>query len=223
MDRLLPRLAISLPETDQPSLTPADLFDNTFDHYWLEVGFGYGEHLATQAANNPDTGIIGSEVYKNGIASMLAHLTGTHVDGLPEGEEPKIHATREDNVRVYPEDVRAVLPHLKDASFDRIFVLFPDPWPKKRHAERRFIGPENLPVLARLLKDGGELRVASDDMSYIRWALQHLMADPNFVWQAETRSDWLTPPEDWVPTRYEQKARSQGKKPVYLRFTRISR
>ena len=205
MDDLLPDVAV--PDGDAP-LDPAALFAKPVSAVWLEIGFGGGEHLAGQAATHPDIGIIGCEVFLNGVARLLSLIDGTPA---------------EETVRVCHGDVRALMPRLPEAALDRVFVLFPDPWPKTRHAKRRFIGLDSLPQLSRLMKDGAELRVASDDMSYIRWSLMHLMNHPDFVWTAEGPDDWLGRPADWVPTRYEQKALHQGRTPVVLRFVRKPR
>ena len=208
------------PLNDGEIVDPAALFPEKRSAVWLEIGFGGGEHLAEQSKRHPDVSFIGAEVYLNGVTSLLAHLTGTEGTGdVPE--DVGLAAGRVDNVRIYDDDARDLFSHFKDASFDRVYVLFPDPWPKKRHADRRFIGPDNLPVLARLLKKGGQLRVASDDMNYIRWSLRHLMNDLRFSWTAGTADDWRKPPADWVETRYEQKALKKGAKPVYLTFERV--
>ncbi|MBF0562853.1 MAG: tRNA (guanosine(46)-N7)-methyltransferase TrmB, partial [Alphaproteobacteria bacterium] len=131
LETLLPRLAIPRPAAGV-GLDPWALFPEPLRAIWLEVGFGGGEHLAAQAGAHPDVGLIGCEVFVNGIASLLRHLD---VDGL-------------ENVRVFPDDARLLLPALPERSLERIFVLFPDPWPKKRHAHRRFIGPATLDLLA---------------------------------------------------------------------------
>ena len=162
-----------------------------------------------------------AEVFLNGVASLVAHLAGAH-ENADLADNASIAPERTDNVRIYNDDVRPLLNVLPDASLDKIFVLFPDPWPKKRHASRRFIGPTNIPKLARLLKEGGELRVASDDMNYIRWSLEHLCASPYFTWTAKSSQDWKNPPADWVNTRYEMKAYAAGRKPVYLIFKRTN-
>jgi len=202
MDTLLPRLAIALPAAGK--LDPGSLFPNNPAQLWLEIGFGGGEHLAEQARTHPDVGLIGCEVFLNGIATLLAQLS---TGGL-------------DNVRLYPEDARDLLDALPDASLDRVFLLFPDPWPKRRHADRRFIQPANLDLLARLMKPGAEFRAASDDPTYIGWALAHLMRHPAFAWTARGPADWRTRPADWPQTRYESKALREGRQPVFLRFTR---
>ena len=202
IDTLLPRLAITLP--DKVKLDPKSLFPHNPAQLWLEIGFGGGEHLAEQARTNPDAGLIGCEVFLNGIATLLAQVSA---GGL-------------DNVRLYPEDARDLLDALPDASLDRVFLLFPDPWPKRRHADRRFIQPANLDLLARLMKPGAEFRVASDDPTYLGWALAHLMRHPAFAWTARGPADWRDRTPDWPGTRYESKALREGRRPVFLRFTR---
>lgn len=204
LETLLPRLAI--PKPDAP-IAPATLFAHAPDRIWLEVGFGGGEHLADQATAHPDVGFIGSEVFLNGIGGVLK----------------PIDAGKLTNIRIFPEDVRFLLPALPTASLERIYVMFPDPWPKSRHAKRRFIGPANLPELSRLLRDGGELRVASDHPIYVRWCLQHVPVHPDFTWAVSGPDDWRQRPADGFPTRYEQKAIAAGRPPHYLRFIRRPR
>ncbi|HVJ34410.1 MAG TPA: tRNA (guanine(46)-N(7))-methyltransferase TrmB [Terriglobia bacterium] len=208
MEELLPRLTIALPEDGSP-LDPASLFPCKMDDIWLEIGFGGGEHLAAQAAAHPKIGFIGCEVFVNGIASLLGHLD--HQRGEGQGS---------DNVRIYPEDARDLLARLPERSLGRLFLLFPDPWPKARHARRRFVNPGNLDLLARLLKPGAELRIGSDDPTYIGWALAHASNHPAFTWLAQSAADWQQRPADWPPSRYEQKAIRQGRQPAYFRFRR---
>ncbi len=203
LDDLLPDLRIALPPEGE-KLDPAALFDPPRARLWLEIGFGAGEHLAWQAAHHPDVGIIGSEVFVNGVASLLRHVRD---DGLA-------------NVRIHDDDARALVAALPDASVERVFLLFPDPWPKLRHAGRRFVGPRNLAALARIVADGGELRIASDDVTYQRWALQQMRLCPDFVWQVTGPTDWRERTDDWPPTRYEQKALAAGRTPIYLRYRR---
>jgi tRNA (guanine-N7-)-methyltransferase len=168
---------------------------------WLEIGFGAGEHLAWQALENPETVMIGCEVYRNGVAALLGQI-----------ERQKIS-----NIRIWPEDARDLMDRLPDRSIGRAFLLFPDPWPKSRHAERRFVGPANLDSLARILVPGAEFRVASDDPTYLDWVLEHLPAHPAF----EPLANGGGRPADWPPTRYEQKALSHGRQPGYFRFRRL--
>ena len=206
LETLLPTLKIAAPAPGE-TLDPCGLFAARPASVWLEIGFGGGEHLAAQAHAHPDIGFIGSEVFLNGVAGVLKHIDTNGVR----------------NVRIFNDDVRRLLPHLPDASLGRIFLLFPDPWPKARHAKRRFISTAMLDELARLLVDGGELRVASDHPVYVRWCLQHAPIHPDFVWPVTGPDDWQARPSDGFPTRYEQKAIEAGRPPVYLRFVRRPR
>src|SRR6201996_723667 len=185
-----------------PGTNPISQFPNGVQTLWLEVGFGAGEHLVWNAANNPHIGMIGAEPYEMGVAKLLTKLEETNLN----------------NVRIYEGDGREIIEALPDASLDRFFLLFPDPWPKTRHHKRRFLQVAMLDELARVLKPGGELRFATDDKSYLPYALERLMAHPAFVWLAEGVSDWLSRPSDWPPTRYETKA-IKGP-PAFLRFMR---
>jgi tRNA (guanine-N7-)-methyltransferase len=204
LDEGLPRLRIAAPER---IFDPRSLFDFPVEQVWLEIGFGGGEHLAAQAAANPQVGLIGSEVFVNGIASLLRHVASRAVG----------------NVRLWPDDVRQLLPFVAEASVARVFLLFPDPWPKQRHAERRFVGAANLDALARVMMDGAELRVASDDANYIAWSLEQLRAHPDFAERQDPPGVSDQPPDDWFATRYEQKARKVGRPCQYLRFWRTAR
>ena len=198
MDSLLPKLRL----TNEQDLTQA--FDN--DHpLWLEIGFGGGEHLAFQAEQNPDVNIIGVEPFVNGVASLLKRLA----------------ANGARNVRIYPADVRPFLPVMPEGAFTRIFVLFPDPWHKSRHNKRRLLQLETLNHFARLLKPGGQLRLATDDVGYLRWILERMMGHPAFDWQVDGPAQWRQRPADWPPTRYEQKGLENGRVPTYLQFLRL--
>ena len=187
-----------------PDRAPLDL-DALFDGapVWLEVGFGGGEHLVHQAKGNPEVGIIGCEPYINGVAMLLG----------------KIREAGVSNLRVHPGDARDLFDVLPEASLDKAFLLYPDPWPKKRHHRRRFVTPEHLDPLARVLKPGAEFRVATDIPDYVRQTLQEV-PKAGFDWLAERPADWRTPWEDWIPTRYEQKALREGRVPHYLTFRR---
>ncbi|MCA8895514.1 MAG: tRNA (guanosine(46)-N7)-methyltransferase TrmB, partial [Amphiplicatus sp.] len=174
------------------------------DETWLEVGFGGGEHLAWQAAQNPRVGVIGAEPFINGVAKLLVHVDE---QGL-------------ENVRIHFGDARPLMEALPDASLSRIFVLHPDPWPKKRHYKRRMISPWFFEESARLLKSGGELRVASDIEDYVRWTLMHAQNAKDFEWTAMRADDWRVRPDDWPQTRYEAKSLREGRTPAYLVFRR---
>ncbi|MDX2224883.1 MAG: tRNA (guanine(46)-N(7))-methyltransferase TrmB [Rhodospirillaceae bacterium] len=206
LDALLPTLTLPPPRTGAP-LDPFAQFEPRPRQVWLEVGFGGGEHLAAQAAANPDIGLIGCDVFLNGVASLVRHVAARQLA----------------NVRIWPDDARALLPHLPEASLARLFVLFPDPWPKARHAKRRVIGPDTVDGLARVLADGSQLRVASDHPIYVAWALAHLTAHPAFAWQVSGPDSWRARPADQVETRYEAKARAQGRTPVFMTFLRRPR
>ncbi len=199
LEERLPNLQISIPEDGSP-IRPDDVFSEAYPCYGLEVGFGGGEHLAEQAAAFPDVGLIGCEPYVNGVARLLSLIEDI------------------DNIRVVIDDARLLLKALPTASLDKIFVLFPDPWPKVRHRKRRIVNPETVADMARLLKPGGELRLATDIMSYARPMLSSTLADGHFEWLAERPADWRERPEDWPGTRYEEKARKDGRQPVFLRF-----
>ena len=198
IETLLPRIGLPEDAIDLAALFPKARA------FAFEVGFGGGEHLAAQAAANPDIGFIGCEPFQNGVAKLLT----------------QIEAQKLSNVRVHMDDAREVLPRLGNAVLSAFYVLFPDPWPKWRHHKRRFVQEATLDQLARLLRSGGEFRLATDHEDYGVWALQHLMRDERFRWSATRAQDWRVRPSDWPATRYEQKALKAGRKCVYLRFTR---
>ena len=201
LETLLPRISLK----PQSGIDPKSCFSPAAAReVWLEIGFGAGEHLVAQAAANSDIGLIGVEPYVAGMAKLLARLAAR-----------QLH-----NVRVYHGDARDVMDALPDASIGRVFVLFPDPWPKKRHHKRRFISGETLDRLARVMRPGAELRFASDDRGYVVWALESLMVHACFRWIAKCPQDWRTRPADWPETRYEAKAKQAGRVCTYLRFVR---
>ena len=169
---------------------------------WLEVGFGSGEHLLDQARAHPHVGLIGAEPYEAGVAKLLSKLA----------EAPLL------NLLIHEGDARDVIAALPDASLGRVFILFPDPWPKTRHHKRRFVQTEMLDALARVMRPGAELRFASDDAGYLAWTLERLLAHPDFAWTAETDADWNIRPAGWTQTRYEAKALHGP--PAYLCFVR---
>ncbi len=171
---------------------------------WMEIGFGGGEHLAAQADLNPDIGFIGCEPFINGVVKLASQLKAK---GLK-------------NVRVWADDVRMIFDGVPDQALSRVFILFPDPWPKKRHSKRRLLTAQTLDQLARMMKPGAELRIASDHADYVRWALGQVLAHPAFAWTAESVRDWKHPPADWVETRYQQKARARGIGATFLIFRR---
>ena len=211
--RRLSRSRQDLVESLLPRLRPDIAGDGPVDlkapsgRLWLEIGFGSGEHLAWQASRNRDVTVIGAEPYIRGVAALLARV---HDDAL-------------DNVRIVDGDVRPLLGALAPASLERVFVLFPDPWPKVRHHKRRIVNAGSVARFAELLVDGGELRLATDIMPYARWMLAALHMCPALAWTARRPADWRQRPDDWPPTRYETKARQAGRAPVFLSFTRRPR
>jgi tRNA (guanine-N7-)-methyltransferase len=199
VEDLLPQLAV--PETGP--LDAACLFGNDRP-LWLEIGFGRGEHMAAQAAANPNVGIIGAEPFLDGVVGALLEVRDR---GLT-------------NIRLHNGDALDVLDRLPDASLDRVFLLHPDPWPKARHAKRRFANPGPLAIIARVLKPGGEFRLGTDHPVYCRWTMLQMAQSPHFDWLAESPVDFQVRPDDWPQTRYEAKARRLGHEVWYFRYRR---
>ena len=170
----------------------------------LEIGFGGGEHLLARAQAAPHIGFIGCEAFVNGVGKLLAAMAQARVE----------------NIRIHDGDARDLLDALPDACLDRVWLLYPDPWPKARHAKRRFMRGENLDSLFRVLKTGGGLTLASDAAAYIDWSLRAAKAHGGFCWTAARADDWRTAPPDWCGTRYEAKALAAGRVPSYLHFVR---
>lgn len=206
LETVLPDLSVTLPSGNDP-VDPHIWFAGDPKDVWLEIGFGAGEHLAWQASAHPEIGLLGAEPYLNGVARLLSEIAESDLS----------------NIRLLPDDVRPLLARLTEASLARVFILFPDPWPKLRHNQRRIVNIAMLDELARVMEDGAELRLATDDQSYLVWILRHLEADARFEWMAECASDWTTRPEDWPDTRYEGKNRSGGPGSTFLRYRRIDR
>jgi tRNA (guanine-N7-)-methyltransferase len=202
---LLPTLSFEVPERGQ--LDPRSLFPTEPADLWLEIGFGAGEHLAWQASAHPEIGFLGAEVFENGVVKLLAEVQR---QGLS-------------NVRVFVDDARLLLAALPERSLGRAFILFPDPWPKQRHHKRRMVSPATLDALARALKDGAELRLATDDLGYLRWMLELAPVHPAFEWQVRGPRDWRERPADWPATRYEGKALAAGRISHFLRLKRKPR
>ena len=208
LERALPELRLDLPEDAAARIDPAGLFPAPVNDLWLEIGFGAGEHLAHQVRVKPAVGVIGCEPFVQGIAGLLHHLEADGTGG---------------RVRIFPDDARLLLDRLPAACIGRLFVLFPDPWPKKRHHKRRLIDAATLSCFARILKDGAEFRWASDDRDYAEWTIERVAASAAFKPVAGDPDGQLSRPDDWPETRYEQKARAAGRVPVFLRYVRIPR
>ena len=200
MAQALPRLRI---DVSARGLSPDRLFGPVSDVH-LEIGFGGGEHLAMRAAQSPGIGFIGCEVYINGVAKMMAEIER---GGL-------------DNVRVFDDDAKHLLTWLPDASIGRAYVLYPDPWPKRRHRKRRFLGEEMLAQFARVLKPGAELRFATDIDEYAGYVLARAARAPGLRWSAQRAEDWQRPWDGWRSTRYEAKALREGRIPGYFTIVR---
>lgn len=171
---------------------------------FLEIGFGGGEHLVWQAEHNPAATLIGCEPFEDGVVKVLAAI-----------DEKKLG-----NIRVHMGDARDVLRLLPAACIGRAFILFPDPWPKRKHVKRRLVNPATLKLLARVMRPGAQLRIGTDIGDYARTMLEAFRAQPDFVWLADSPQDWRERPADWPQTRYEQKAEREGRVRYYFRFLR---
>ena len=187
---LLPQVEIVLPER----LDPRTLFPNA-EGIVIEIGYGGGEHLARKAAEDPETGFIGCEVFTGGIGKMVQAIEAR---GLT-------------NVRLFTDDALKLLMALPEASVDAVYLLYPDPWPKSRHHKRRFVSPTTLDQLARVIRPGGTFYFATDIEDYANWTLAHIVREPRFGFAPEAPGSWHTPYPGWQPTRYEQKARREGR------------
>lgn len=198
LDEQLPRLRY------QPARQPGAQFDQHPDDVFLEIGFGGGENLAAVAAARPEAGFIGAEPFINGVASLLRHIAD---HGLS-------------NIRIWDDDVRLILEGMADASLAGAYVLFPDPWPKRRHAARRILAPAVLDELARLIRPGGSLVLASDHPVAKSWLLQAACSHADFRWTARRPVNWRERPHALVPTRYMKKAERESRIPNWFLFER---
>ena len=200
IDTLLPRLSVP----DDGEISARRLFgDDRPLHF--EIGFGSGEHLADRADMLPDHGFIGAEPFLNGVATALGHVRDKRLA----------------NVRIWRGDALEVLRRLPDRALGFLYLLHPDPWPKARHAKRRMVNDGPVDLFAAKLKANGELRVATDDSTYLAWTLMIMRRHAaQFEWLAETPSDFLAPPGGWMETRYGAKSRREGRRPYYLRYRR---
>ena len=197
METVLPALRLPTVPFDPRALPPAAA------EIWLEIGFGGGEHMAAQAARRPDMLILGVEPFLNGVASAVRHI-----------DEAKLA-----NVRLHVGDARDLIARLPDTCLDRLFILFPDPWPKARHAKRRLVNAQFLIEAARVMKPGARLRFATDWADYANQVLRLTDDDRSFRWLARTADDWRVPPDDHITTRYQQK-RLGDCAPLWLEFER---
>ena len=205
----LPEFGLPMPKDDTGFTTdelvgPDSIFGRAVDDLWLEIGFGNGEHTLHIADLYPDVGILGFEPFMNGVASLLNHM----------------HQRSITNIRVFSDDARMLLPHFPEASAGRIYLQFPDPWPKTRHHERRFLQTSTLDRFAHILRPGGELRLATDDPKLADWMMERTWRHGAFEWTAQEAEDWRVPPSDWTPTRYYEKALKQGRVGYFMNFIR---
>jgi tRNA (guanine-N7-)-methyltransferase len=203
LDETLPRLRL----VQAAAAAPRIAFGAAVEEVWLEVGFGGGEHALALHEANPGVGYIAAEVFENGLCSLLTRLA-------PEGAEAT--APLPATLRLWPEDARQLLHLLPEAALARLFLMFPDPWPKARHAKRRFVHPAMLPLVARVLRPGGLWRIASDDPTYQDWVRESFAGQDLFALPEPA----TTRPAGWPPTRYEQKALREGRQPLYWQAVR---
>lgn len=198
-----PKLLFDMP---QETVDLAQLFDDRlFQAYGLEIGFGGGEHLAWQAENQPNMGFIGAEPFLNGVVKLMRSVAQAQLD----------------NVKILNDNARELLPQLPASQFDVVYILYADPWPKRKQQKRRIVCEYVLDQVARILKPGGVLRLASDIDDYVSWMLAHLLCRDDFLWLARDPVDWQKRPADWPSTRYEAKAIQAGRTPTYLELKRV--
>ncbi len=198
---LLPRLALDPAES---IVSAPGLFSNAQRDIWLEIGFGCGEHLAAEANAHPDEGFIGCDFFENGVVKVLTLIAHKDLD----------------NVRLYQGDAGAIIDALPPQSLAGAYLLYPDPWPKRRQRKRRFLSDAMLKHLARIMRPGAEIRFATDIDDNAGWTLARILESPDFDWRAQSARDWREPWAGWAPTRYEAKAHAAGRAPVYLSFVR---
>ena len=206
MENLLPRLNIDLEKCEE-KIEPQSFFACNIKEVWLEIGFGAGEHTAWQAKQNPNIGFIACEPFLNGVASLLKRISTEKLC----------------NIRIFTDDALPLITRLSEGTINRVFLLFPDPWPKSRHKKRRIITTDNVINFANIIADNGEFRFSTDHTEYSRWTLLIMLNHQWFHWTAEKSSDWTNRPKDWPLTRYECKALKDNKKPIFLQFRRLPR
>lgn len=200
LDLLLPKLSVD-PGRD-PILDLPSLYRHRPKSVYLEIGFGGGEHLVARASVSPEAGFIGVEPFLNGIAKALTRIDALQIE----------------NIRIFDKDAALLVGELPNDGLAGVDLLYPDPWPKRRHWKRRFINRENLGQIVRILSPGGHLRFVSDHPGYVNWTLRHCLDQPGLHWIAKHAGDWQNPWPGWHSTRYEKKAFREGRRPAYLIF-----
>jgi len=201
IDKLLPQIEVSA----EGEITARALFGEDRPLHF-EIGFGSGEHLADRADMLPDHAFIGAEPFLNGVATALGHIRDRHLT----------------NVRLWRGDALEVLRRVPDRALSFLYLLHPDPWPKARHAKRRMVNDGPVGLFASKLRPGGEFRLATDDPTYLAWALMIMQRHiSDFDWLAERPKDFLEPSSGWIETRYGAKSRREGRRPYYLRYRRV--
>ncbi len=207
IDHLLPNYRVKLPIIHKAQIDLNKLFGKIPNAIWMEIGFGFGEHIADLAIKNPRIGFIGCDPYINGVASLLAKIK---YEGI-------------ENIRIFDNDVRLLFPFLPEACIERLLILFADPWPKHRHRGRRITVDDNLSEFARILANDGQLLFATDQHKFAAWSLANILRERRLQWTAHQSKDWREEPEGWTPTRYYIKARNNGKNPLYIHVKRRPR
>lgn len=217
LENMLPQIKISA----EGRLDSTQIFEQEPQEICLEIGFGDGQHLYGQALKNPQNGYLGVEVFKNGVANLLTLISGIKEgDKLPENIKASSFPVH--NIRIYDDDMRLLFKQIPNSFFDKIFLLFPDPWPKKKHAGRRFVNKDNLKEVSRILKPGGLFRIATDHPVYKRHVLRTMHDCRDFIWTAKCGNDWKREPSDWVRTKYQQKALREGRRPVFFDYEKVA-
>jgi tRNA (guanine-N7-)-methyltransferase len=202
IENLLPHLALDISGPGPADL--ATLFDPAVESVRLEIGFGGGEHLTAEALRFSEVGFIGCEPYVNGMAKILSAIEANNIG----------------NIKLFAGDAAELLAWAPAHSLDRIDLIHPDPWPKRRHWKRRFVQDATMAAMARVLKPPGEFRFVCDIDDYVAWTLAHLARSPDFFWMAERADDWRLPWDGYTMTRYGRKAEREGRRAAYLRFKR---
>lgn len=199
---LLPKYLLKIDENSAQKISAADFSPQNFSEIYLEIGFGFGDFLFTRASLEPDIFYIGCETHINGIVNVLA----------------KLEARPLQNLKIFQSDIRLLLEKIPDNFLAKIFILFPDPWPKAKHYKRRLINRQFLQLLRRKMKSGSELIIATDHSDYKKWIMNEIFISNSFDWTAKSKADWQNFPASWITTKYQKKAALEGRESVFLKF-----